>query len=64
MTVDLSGLGKQLSHLGLMALVLCLQEELAVDHEPAIVVDNRDAVVGVQLILGDHLSRPLDLQEV
>lgn len=47
-----------------MALILGLQQQLPVYHEPTIVVDNRDAVAGIQLIWWVDLACTLNLQKV
>jgi len=62
--VDLARLREQLSDLGLMALILCLQQQFPVDHEPAIVINNCYAAVGVQLIWLMDLPCSLKLQQI
>lgn len=47
-----------------MALILSLEQQLAVNHESAVVIHDGDAVARIQLIRGINLSRSLDLQEI
>ena len=64
LAVDLARLREQLPDLGLMTLILRFQQQLPINHEPAIVVHNCYAVVGIQLVRLIDLPRSLKLKQI
>lgn len=47
-----------------MTLILSFQQQLPINHEPAIIVHDCYAVVGIQLIRLIDLPRSLKLQQI